>query len=79
MPVRKWNSFHAEDSGPACADLWRSMEALTRRQVLGAGTLAVTGLSLPALFSKQAQAAPAPTGGSASGFGQARACIVIFQ
>ncbi len=55
------------------------MDALTRRQVLGAGMLAVTGLSLPALFSKQAQADPAPTGGSASGFGQARACIVIFQ
>ncbi len=79
MPARKWSSFHSEDSGSACADLRRSMEALTRRQVVGAGILAVTGLSLPALFSKQAHADPAPTGGSASGFGQARAVIVIFQ
>ena len=74
-----------DSSASACAGLRDSLGRLTRRQALGVGTLAVSGLSLPALFSHRAQAATTqsllgPQGGPiASGFGRARACILIFQ
>ena len=50
----------------------------SRREALKAGTLALTGLSLPELFAGRAAAGTkAQTG--ASGFGRAKSCIVIFQ
>jgi hypothetical protein len=51
--------------------------AVPRRDVLGAGLLALTGLGLPGLY--RGRAAAADGSGSAAGFGRARACILIFQ
>src|SRR5579871_4479748 len=50
----------------------------TRREALRAGTLAYTGLTLPALFAGRAASQPRPTSVGA-GFGRARSCIMIFQ
>ena len=58
----------------SCEEFQRSLHALTRRQVLRAGTLALGGLSLPAYY-QQTAGAGTPVGG----FGRARSCIVIFM
>jgi hypothetical protein len=57
--------------------LHQAFRVLTRRQALEAGALAITGLSLPGLFSQRARAAS--SGVRASGSGSASGCIVIFQ
>src|SRR5262245_42347229 len=57
-----------------CAD-FRQL-GLTRRGVLRAGALTMTGLGLPSLFRGRAAAAPAQ---ASAGFSRARSCILIFQ
>src|SRR5689334_18939939 len=49
---------------------------LSRRGVLRAGALTMTGLGLPELFRRRASA---QTGSRTPGFGRARSCILIFQ
>jgi hypothetical protein len=66
----------------ACRDLRSSLDLLTRRGALQAGSLALAGLSMPALFRQRATASerrPQATTGSGTGFGSARSCIVIFM
>jgi hypothetical protein len=61
------------------------MRAPSRRQVLGLGTLAVSGLCLPAFYWQRALAGREQAdrqrtmGPRTAGSGTARACIVIFQ
>ena len=55
----------------------RDCQGITRRELLRAGGLGLTGLSLPALLSGQARAAASgkprhPT------FGKARSCLIVF-
>lgn len=50
--------------------------AVTRREALRAGALALPQLALPSLFAARANAA---TGGGEGSFGRAKACILIFQ
>jgi len=59
-----------------CAGFRRS--AWSRRDVLRAGSLSLSGLGLPGLFAGRA-AAKAAEGSSAGGFGRAKSCILIFQ
>jgi len=49
---------------------------LSRRGVLRAGALTMTGLGLPELFRRRALA---DGGARSNGFGRARSCILIFQ
>ena len=53
----------------------RDFRAPSRRGALRAGVLGSIGLGLPGLFRGRAMASE----GSASGFGRAKSCILIFQ
>jgi hypothetical protein len=62
--------FSLHDSGIRLCD------GLTRREWLRVGGLGAFGLSLPALLQARSQAAPSS---SASSFGEAKACILLFH
>jgi hypothetical protein len=51
----------------------------SRREVLRAGSLALSGLTLPHLLQARARSAAATSGTGASAFGRARRCIVLFM
>ncbi len=85
MAANKDQQPRADKRDTPCPEPRRAVHLFSRRRVLGVGTLAITGLSLPAFFSQLARANSANTAGSAAGGQQAarsakaRACIVIFQ
>lgn len=68
------NPARGRDRG--CLDFRRS--GPSRRAVLKVGSLGLAGLSLPDLLRREAAARPAAVS-SAPGFGQARACILVFM
>ncbi len=65
--------MHNQRANGAC----RGFQAPSRRQVLRAGALGSFGLALPELFRGRAVAGSSSP--SASGFGRAKSCILIFQ
>src|SRR5579872_5895520 len=61
---------------PGCRGL-RESPITTRREVLHAGTLALSGLTLPHLLASQARAAGTPAYGPS--FGRAKRAILLFM
>jgi len=58
----------------------RLCDGVTRRELLQVGSLGLLGLSLPELHAlSQARAATAGPAASLPGFGQAKACILLFM
>jgi hypothetical protein len=61
------------------SDLLNASTPVSRRTLLQAGGLSALGLSLPRLFAGRAEAQTAPAAQTASRFGSAKACILLYM